>query len=168
MMETFITLDHNSSGLKQWIHVTGYQYQRTTKQPGGYYFAVSQGLLEYALVKVDYYWSVMSFIPLKGSSVSRVIRRVLFSNFMHVCLTRLKPTICSETKRKKRERKFSHFQHSRSHLMLPVLEWQSLLPLDKVYPFLFEMKMSVISFEIDDSLHAGPINEKLMRLSSLF
>lgn len=52
--------------------------------------------------------------------------------------------------------------------MLPVLEWQSLLPLDKVYPFLFEMKMSVISFEIDDSLHAGPINEKLMRLSSLF
>jgi hypothetical protein len=29
------------------------------------------------------------------------------------------------------------------------------------------MKMSVISAEIDDSLHAGPINEKLMRLSSL-
>lgn len=27
--------------------------------------------------------------------------------------------------------------------------------------------MSVISPEIDDSLHAGPINEKLMRLSSL-
>lgn len=50
----------------------------------------------------------------------------------------------------------SHFQHSRSHLMHPVLEWQSLLPLDKVYPFLFEMKMSVISFEIDDSFPRRP------------
>lgn len=46
MMETFITIYHNSNGIKQWIYVTGYQYQRAAKQPGGYYFAVSQGLLE--------------------------------------------------------------------------------------------------------------------------
>lgn len=46
MMETFITINHNSSGIKQWIYVTGYQYQRAAKQPGGYYFTVSQGLLE--------------------------------------------------------------------------------------------------------------------------
>ncbi len=46
MMETFITIYHNSNGIKQWIYVTGYQYQRAAKQPGGYYFTVSQGLLE--------------------------------------------------------------------------------------------------------------------------
>ena len=46
MMETFITIYHNSSGLKQWIYVTGYQYQRPAKQPGGYYLTLSQGSLE--------------------------------------------------------------------------------------------------------------------------
>lgn len=82
---------------------------------------------------------------------------VLFSNDAHISLVRVKkPKSVLGQKENTGWNTPSHFQHSRSHLMHPVLEWQSLLPLDKVYPFLFEMKMSVISFEIDDSFPRRP------------
>lgn len=82
---------------------------------------------------------------------------VLFSNDAHISLGRVnKPKSVLRQKENTGWNTPSHFQHSRSHLMHPVLEWQSLLPLDKVYPFLFEMKMSVISFEIDDSFPCRP------------
>lgn len=143
---------------RQWIHVAGLKIQVVHNELEGN----MQAGRALSICKKLY--------PSKRLELSRVLRCISFTIFMHVCFTSLKTTICSETgwKRGKKKRTFSHFQHSRSHLVLPVLEWQSLLPLDKVYPFLFEMKMSVISFEIDDSLHTGPINEKLMRLSSLF
>lgn len=45
MMETFITIYHNSNEIKKCIYVTGCQRQRVAKQPGSYYFTLIQGLL---------------------------------------------------------------------------------------------------------------------------
>lgn len=96
MMETFITIYHNSSGLKQWIYVRGYQYQRPAKQPGGYYFMVSQGLLVKKII--DYYWFLINVLPLQGNY--KPICCILFRNFTHICFTRLKTTICSKMKKR--------------------------------------------------------------------
>lgn len=108
MMETFITIHHKAVS----ISTSG-----ETKQ-----VLIIQREHDYALVKVRPLLignEVNS--PLKSQRVCKSGNMSCFLRRFHACLLReVKTHNLFRVQKKKNGRNFSHFQHSRSHLMLPV------------------------------------------------